>query len=463
MITIKRSTVYIGLVATLLSGSAVMVVHAQQATPTAPLASPLQLPTLAPVADAVLPSVVSIAVKGMVAQQQSPLMKDPFFKQFFNGQAAPAKKEEQAAGSGVIVDAAKGLIITNNHVVSFADEIEVTLSDGRVVPGKRLGADPDMDVALIQIPPDNLKAISFSPPQDLKVGDYVVAVGNPFGLGETVTSGIVSAMGRTGLGIEGYEDFIQTDAAINPGNSGGALVNLKGELVGINTAIVGPGGGSVGIGFAIPASMVHQVMDQIEKYGDVQRGQLGVGIQTLTPDLVAALGLPQGEHGAIVNNVNPGSAALAAGVQAGDLVTTVNGSAVASSSDLRNVVGLMRVGDKVSLGLLRAGKSLDVSVQLAKAVATNLAGIDVSPALDGATLVPVPADQGGPGVGVAALADGSPAQSEGLVEGDVITAVNQHEIKDLGDFSSDVKASPGKILLNITRDGAGMLLILKQA
>lgn len=365
----KTLPVVAGLTALLMAGSAIGFTFAQdKAVPAAPLASATAVPSLAPVVGVVLPSVVSIAVKGVMQPTADQQTDNPAFQQ--NG--APdgtAGKEVRGEGSGVIVDAAKGLVITNNHVVSFASQIEVTLADGRTVPGKVLGTDPGMDVALVQIPADNLKAINIAPQQNLRVGDYVLAVGNPFGLGETVTSGIVSALGRTDLGIEGYENFIQTDASINPGNSGGALVDLNGNLVGMNTAIVGPNGGSVGVGFAIPVQMISQVVAQIEKYGNVERGQLGVQIQNLTPDLVAAMGLPNGQAGAVITEVNPNTPAATAGLNAGDVVTGLNGQPVASSADLRTHVGLMRAGDKVDLKLLRGGKTIDASLVLTKAVA----------------------------------------------------------------------------------------------
>jgi len=371
---IKALPIAAGLTVALLGGSAINFALAQ-AAPVAPVAPIGQaLPSLAPVVGEVLPSVVSIAVQGEmvkpVSQNGGPQDgQSPFFRQFGDGPQAQQPQKVQGEGSGVIVDAAKGLIITNNHVVDFADKIAVTLSDGRTLTGKVLGKDPGTDIALVQVPADNLTAIKFAAPQDVRVGDYVVAVGNPFGLGETVTSGIVSAVGRSGLGIEGYENFIQTDASINPGNSGGALVDLKGDLVGMNTAIVGPGGGSVGVGFAIPAQMIQQVVAQIEKYGDVQRGQLGIQIQNLSPDIIAAMGLSARQDGALVADVTANSPAAGAGIKAGDIVTAVNGQVIASSTDLRNDIGVMRAGDKVDLKVLRDGKTIDASLTLAKAAA----------------------------------------------------------------------------------------------
>ncbi|QMV02603.1 PDZ domain-containing protein [Devosia sp. D6-9] len=370
---IKALPVAAGLTVALLGGSAINFALAQSAAPVAPAAPAVAagqgLPSLSPVVSEVLPSVVAIAVQGEMVKPVAQNGDVPPFFQQFGQQQPPSRQQVQGEGSGVIVDAAKGLIVTNNHVVDFANKIAVTLSDGRTLTGKVLGKDPATDIALVQVPAENLSAIKFAAPQDVRVGDYVVAVGNPFGLGETVTSGIVSALGRSGLGIEGYENFIQTDASINPGNSGGALVDLKGDLVGMNTAIVGPGGGSVGVGFAIPSQMIQQVVAQIEKYGDVERGQLGVQIQNLSPDLIAAMGLPAKQAGALVADVSANSPAAGAGLKAGDVVTELNGQAVATSTELRNEIGLMRAGDKVDLKILRDGKTIDASVTLAKAQA----------------------------------------------------------------------------------------------
>jgi Do/DeqQ family serine protease len=314
------------------------------------------IPTLAPLVKKVTPSVVNIAVK--IPQEQNPLFKDPFFRRFFNDGSTGQKKETNAAGSGVIVDARQGLIVTNNHVVAKADEILVTLTDGRRLQAKRVGTDPDTDIAIIKVPATDLVAIALGDSDKLEVGDFVVAVGNPFAIGQTVTQGIVSALGRNGLGIEGYEDFIQTDAAINPGNSGGALVNLRGELIGINTAIVGPI--NVGIGFAIPANMVRDVMDQLLKYGEVRRGQLGVTLQDLTPDLIQSMGLPAYQSGVVIASVGAGSAAERAGLKASDVITAIGKTPVRGSSDFRNKIGLMRIGDVVELTVLRAGRSMVV-------------------------------------------------------------------------------------------------------
>jgi Do/DeqQ family serine protease len=323
-----------------------------------------QTPTLAPLLKEVTPAVVNIAVKGHEVIE-NPLLKDPLFRRFFNLPEGPIQREVQAAGSGVIVDAQAGYVLTNNHVIEHADQIVVTLKDNRRFDAKLIGTDPDTDIAVLKIEPERLTALAVGDSDRLEVGDFVVAIGNPFGLGQTVTSGIVSALGRTGLGIEAYENFIQTDASINPGNSGGALINLRGELVGINTAIVGPGGGNVGIGFAVPINMARNVMAQLVAHGEVKRGRLGVEIQDLTPDIAQAMHLDISE-GAVVGRVDPKSPAKRAGIQPGDVIVAVDGIAVHNSSDLRNRIGLTPIGQSVSLTILRKGAEQTIEVRIEK-------------------------------------------------------------------------------------------------
>ncbi|MGZ5927172.1 MAG: DegQ family serine endoprotease [Rhizomicrobium sp.] len=419
------------------------------------------IPTLAPLVKKVTPSVVNIAVKGRIAQEQNPLLNDPFFRKFFNVPDAPTEQEISAAGSGVIVDARQGLIVTNNHVVEHADEISVTLTDGRHFQAKRVGTDPDTDVAIIKVPAEDLVAIPLGDSDKLEVGDYVVAIGNPFGIGQTVTQGIVSALRRTGLGIKGYEDFIQTDAPINPGNSGGALVSLRGELVGINTAIVGPSGGNVGIGFAIPANMVREVMDQLVRYGEVRRGRLGVAVQDLTPDLAGAMGLPVHQSGAVIANVEAGSAAERAGLKAGDVITAIDKSQVRSAADLRNKIGLLRVGDAAELAVLRGGKSTVIRATVAAPVQKLIQGGQVNPLLEGATFGPVTADTSTRGVQVTSVQTGSKAERAGLRKGDIVTSVNQDEIAGPDEFAAQAKASPKRLLLALIRDGRALFLVMQ--
>jgi len=326
------------------------------------------VPSLAPMLTNITPGVVNIAVKGRV-REQNPLLQDPFFRRFFNipnGQGF-AERETQATGSGVIVDAAQGYVLTNAHVVENETSITVTTKDNRRYPAKLVGRDTDTDVAVLKIETGHLTAVPLGDSDKLQVGDFVVAIGNPFGLGQTVTSGIVSALGRSGLGIEGYEDFIQTDASINPGNSGGALVDLRGNLVGINTAILAPGGGNIGIGFAVPINMARKVMDQLIRYGEVKRGRIGVTIQDLTPDLAQAMNTTR-TNGAVIARVQPGSSADHAGLKTGDLVVAANGVAIKSGTQLRNTIGLTRIGDEVNLTVDRGGseKALGVKVELAQ-------------------------------------------------------------------------------------------------
>src|SRR5262245_56608376 len=323
------------------------------------------VPSLAPMLKRVTPAIVNIATKGTV-QQENPLLNDPFFRRFFDVPNVPRERTFQSAGSGVIVDAKNGYIITNAHVIENATEITVTLLDNRSLTAKVVGKDPGSDVAVLQVKANNLAEIPIADSDKAEVGDFVVAIGNPFGLGHTVTSGIISALGRSGINPEGYEDFIQTDASINPGNSGGALVDLNGALVGINSAILSRSGGNIGIGFAIPSNMMKTVMEQLIKYGEVKRGVLGVNIQTLTPDIAESMGLDN-TQGALISQVLEGSAAEKAGLQAGDVVTSVNGRAVKDAAGLRNTIGLLSVGDSIELSVLRDGKPRKITATIAEA------------------------------------------------------------------------------------------------
>ncbi len=330
----------------------------------------LPLHALAPMLQRVTPGVVAISVKGWV-KEENPLLKDPLFRHFFGlKKGQPIKREMQAAGSGVIIDAVRGYVLTNNHVVEHATRIEVTTKGGRHYRAKLLGRDPATDIALLQIPAEGLTAVPLGNSSRLEVGDFVLAIGNAFGLGQSVTSGIVSALGRSGLGIEGYEDFIQTDASINPGNSGGALVNLDGQLVGINTAILAPSGGNIGIGFAIPINMARAVMDQLIRYGNVERGLIGVAIEDLTPALARTLGTKE-RAGAAVMRVLPGSPAAQAGLKAKDVIVAVNGAPIRSATDLHDRIGLLRVGEEVALGVDRQGKLREFRLRIAPSKAAE--------------------------------------------------------------------------------------------
>ena len=316
------------------------------------------IPTLADVVEDAVPAVVSISVESVAPSITNPLYSDPFFRHYF-GLPQPQPEVQLSAGSGVIVDAYAGYVLTNYHVIADGQEITATLSDGRTLAARLIGSDQATDIALLQIDAGNLTEIGIRDSSELRVGDYVVAIGNPFGIGQTVTSGIVSALGRSGLDIEGYEDFIQTDASINPGNSGGALISLDGKLVGINTAILAPAGGNVGIGFAVPSNIGTAVMAQILEHGEVRRGQLGLNIQDLTPELAAALGA-DGVRGALVTSVETGSSADLAGVEPGDIV--MDGRRVVSSVDLRNRIGLAPIGTTVQLRIFsNMAKSAEVN------------------------------------------------------------------------------------------------------
>jgi Do/DeqQ family serine protease len=333
-----------------------------------PGAGDTALPSLAPMIRKASPAVVNIATRGTIRERgsQNPLLDDPFFRRFFTVPPGGRERSFQSAGSGVIFDARKGYIVTNAHVVENASEITVTLQDGRDLKAEIVGSDAPSDVAVLKVTADGLAQIALGDSAKSEVGDFVVAIGNPFGLQHTVTSGIISGLSRSGISPDGYEDFIQTDASINPGNSGGALVNLRGELIGINTAILSRSGGNIGIGFAIPVNMAHSVMDQLIRYGAVKRGELGVSMYTVTPGIAHPLGLNT-VNGALVSQVIEGSAAEAAGIRTGDVITTVNGQAVKSNSELRNAIGLLRLGDKVDVGLVRDGKPLHVPAVIASA------------------------------------------------------------------------------------------------
>ena len=395
------------------------------------------LPTLAPMLERVTPAVVNISTMSLVRSEDHPLMREPFFRWFFELPRESQRRRNQSLGSGVIVDARAGHVLTNNHVIAKADEIRVTLHDGRELKAELLGADPETDVALLQIPAEGLTALALADSDRLRVGDFVVAIGNPFGLNQTVTSGIVSALGRSGLGIEGYENFIQTDASINPGNSGGPLVNLRGELVGINTAILAPSGGNVGIGFAIPSNMAAAIKRQIVEYGGIQRGIFGVSVQNVTPDLAAALGLPPGSGGAVISGVKSDSEAERAGLRAGDLVVEINGRAVRSATDLHSQLALLRVGELFSMEVLREGRVRRLQARIADPFAGYVDGGSVHRQFRGALLGEVMDESGhgrNAGIAVGRVEDGSNAWLSGLREGDVVFQLNRIRVETLDEL-----------------------------
>jgi Do/DeqQ family serine protease len=411
-----------------------------------------RLPSLAPMLAEVTPAVVNIAVE-MRTPEANPLFADPFFRRFFELPERPQQKE-QAAGSGVIVDAARGLVITNHHVIKDAEHIMVGLKDRRVVKAQVVGMDPGTDIAVLRIPPERLTAVKWGDSEALNVGDFAVAIGNPFGIGQTVTSGIVSALGRSGLGVEGYEEFIQTDASINPGNSGGALVNLAGELIGINTAIIGPAGGNVGIGFAVPAHMVRAVLDQIMRFGEVRRGRVGVSTEDLTPELAAKAGVKVTE-GAVIVQIERGSEAERAGLRPRDIVLAVNGHQVRSSSELRNRVGLVPIGEEIELDLLRAGRTMKVRARVGELYkATKVPG-EAVPQLAGARVANI--ERGTPlygqveGVVVTAVEQGSAAFRNGLRAGDIVYAVNRVRVRTVSQLLDAMRGTQGPVRLSLAR------------
>jgi Do/DeqQ family serine protease len=418
-----------------------------------------EVPSLAPMLDKATPAIVSISVEGtQVSRQRVPEM----FKHFFGGTDEQVQERPfKGLGSGVIIDAKKGYVVTNNHVVDNADEITVKLTDGREFKAKKLGADEQSDIALLKIDPDALTSMPLADSDELRVGDFVVAIGNPFGLNQTVTSGIVSALGRSGLNIGGYENFIQTDAAINRGNSGGALVSLRGELVGINTAIFGPNGGNVGIGFAIPSNMMKSLVDQIIEFGEVRRGLLGIMGQDIDSGLADAMNLDVNQ-GAFVSEVSPDSAAEKGGIQAGDIITQIDGRSVASFQELRAKVASRGAGAKLELTVLRKGKREKVNVVLGDATQNVVVAKELHPALEGATLTNGTTQQGDKGIVVSELESRSPATRIGLQDGDVIIGINRKKVDTVLQLRTELEEAKGVIALNVKRGISSLYLVIRQ-
>jgi len=439
----------------LLLALALLAAAGSRAAPPPPGAS------LAPMLETVLPAVVNISTSSAVQVRHNPLLDDPFFRRFFDLPDDESREPQtRSRGSGVIVDARQGYVLTNQHVIDDAGEITVTLHDRRSFTARVIGQDPEVDIALLQIEAGDLTALPIADSDALRVGDFVVAIGNPFGLGQTVTYGIVSALGRSGLGIEGFENFIQTDASINPGNSGGALVTTQGELVGINTAILGPSGSSIGIGFAIPSNMAQAIVRQLAEHGEVRRGELGVVIQDLTPELAGAFGL-QGSGGALLARVVPGSAADTAGLAAGDIVVAANGRPIRSGGALRNAIGLLPVGDTLALDILRNGRLMTLRATIASTEPSGADAGGMSERLAGAVLGDPPSGQAGRGVRVLDVQRGSPAWRTGLRAGDVIVAINRQAVAAVADVPDALRRAPGSLQLNIRRGNAALSIFIR--
>ena len=421
------------------------------------------LPTLAPLVNEVTPAVVNISVITRSPLEDNPLFRDPYFRRFFNLPDRPQRRE-QASGSGVIVDAARGYVLTNHHVIKDAEQVIVTLKDRRQLQAKLIGADPGTDIAVLQIEAKNLTALRLGDSDATQVGDYVIAIGNPFGIGQTVTSGIVSALGRSGLSVEGYEDFIQTDASINPGNSGGALVNLRGELIGINSAIIGPAGGNVGIGFAVPSNMARTVMNQIARYGEVRRGRLGIEMADLTPELAKKLGAGSLE-GAVVAAVQPDSPALKAGLREGDVVVGLNGRPIRNAAELRARLGLTPIGEQVELRVNRGGETRMLRVQIAAPQEHTPGQGQAIPQLAGLQVVEI--ERGSPlyqriqGLIVSAVERNSRAWQSGFRPGDIIYATNNKRVRTLAEFQAALRGAERGYAVSLLRGDSSLTIVIR--
>ena len=425
------------------------------------------VPSLAPMLEDVTPAVVNIYTISET-EERTQQIDDPFLRKFFNipGQQKSRKRNRAGLGSGVIINSKKGYIITNNHVIAKAKDIKVKLQDGREFKATLVGSDPASDVAVIKILPDKLHAIKFSDSDKLRVGDFVVAIGNPFGIGQTVTSGIVSALGRSGLGIEAYENFIQTDASINPGNSGGALVNLKGELIGINTAIIGSrgGSGSVGIGLAIPVNMALDITKQLIEYGKVRRGYLGVSAQDLTNDLSKAFGI-KANRGAIITQVLKDSPADLAGVSIGDVVIKINNENVQNASAMRNKIGLLQLNSIITMEINRKGKIITTKVKITEPKISKNDGIKINSRLQGIVfseiLENMPEYGKITGIKIIKMRKDSVAFSAGIRPNDIILSINNIPVQKIQDLEIVAGKNDSEIVVHVQRNNRTAFILLK--
>ncbi|OUS39715.1 serine endoprotease DegQ ['Osedax' symbiont bacterium Rs2_46_30_T18] len=423
------------------------------------------LPSLAPMLQKVNSAVVNIATFSNAQVAQNPLMNDPFFRRFFDSPNSRQRPQQRSssAGSGVIVDAGRGIVMTNYHVIENADEIRVSLIDGRNFSAKLMGSDPDLDIAVLKIAAKDLTELKLADSSRVQVGDFAVAIGNPFGLGQTVTTGIVSALGRSGLGLKGYENYIQTDASINPGNSGGALVDLAGRLIGINSAIIAPAGGNVGIGFAIPINMAKASLKQILQHGEVRRGQIGVSIQNITDDLRQAFNLKNGQQGVLITGVGDNTPAKRAGLRSGDIITAVDGANTNSVNRLRSQIGIKNIGDKVKLLVLREGRNktfnMDVgNPQQFSSKNNSNSTQELHNLLVGAGFKN---SRSARGVEVTTVTNNSVAAFNGLESGDLITRANKIKVNNLNDFKRALKRSDKALLLEIKRGKQMLLMVIR--
>jgi serine protease Do/serine protease DegQ len=413
------------------------------------------LPSLSPIVKRVAPAVVNIRVSQTI--DSNSLYGDEMFRRFFGIPDSPGgnSREVASAGSGVIVDAEHGYILTNHHVVADADKIQVSLLNEETLDAEVIGSDAPTDIAVLKVDPAGLTEVPIGNSDNVEVGDFVIAIGNPFGLGHTVTSGIVSALGRTGISRNGLEDFIQTDASINPGNSGGALVNMRGELVGINSAIISRTGGNVGIGFAVPSEIAQSIMRQILDFGEVRRGLLGVTIQTIDEESAEALGT-EVDHGALITSIEPGSAAEDAGLRIDDIIIGVDDRRIDNNRELANAIGLKGSGEKVEIGYVRDGRERTVTAELGQQTAARISGAEMHPGLEGAEFASA-STSATDGIEVESVEPGSAAAQRGLRAGDVITAVNRRPVQNLQALREI--AADNRILFLLVRRGDRQLML----